>query len=167
MPQFEIEVFVKLRVPDRVALTAYQALERMSYGDKLNGLRREDYYILSVDAKDEAAAMAVVKSVVEDTPIFANPNKHTVRIEVKQRPCSADKVFAALTYGSGGLQSERILNRVSNAGFDRIAAVGKGNIWYLEMAENADEEAAEDIIVTASRQHGLLINPHSEKYEII
>jgi hypothetical protein len=35
------------------------------------------------------------------------------------------------------------------------------------MADNAGSEAAEDIIVTASREHGLLINPHSEKYEII
>ncbi|MCP4231439.1 MAG: phosphoribosylformylglycinamidine synthase subunit PurS, partial [bacterium] len=99
MPQFEIEVFVKLRVPDRVALTAQQALERMGYGDRLTGLCREDYYQLLVEAKDEAEALTAVNSVVEDTPIFANPNKHTVRIEPKQRPRSADNVYAALTYG--------------------------------------------------------------------
>jgi len=167
LPQFEIEVFVALRVPDRVALTAYQALARMGYGDKLAGLRREDYYLLSIDAKDETAALAVANSVIEDTPIFANPNKHTTQIEPKLRPRSADNAYAVLTYGSEGLASERVLKRVSNAGFGRITAVGKGNIWYLEMAEGADKKTAVEIIVTSSREQGLLVNPHSEKYEII
>ena len=140
MPQFEIEIFVKLRVPDRVALTAYQALDRMGYGDRLSGLEREDYYILSVNSDDEKAALMLVNSIVEDTPIFANPNKHTVRIEAKERPRSIGNTYAALTYDSGGLDSEHLFKRVSNAGYDAVNSVGNGNLWYLEMADGANEE---------------------------
>lgn len=167
MAIFEIEIFVKLRVPDRVALTAVQTLTRMGFGDRLSGLLREDYYLISIEAADERAAVRTVTHAVEDTFFFANPNKHSVRIEPKRRPRSAGGETVVLTYGKGKFTADSLLANLKAAGFTDVVSVGSGILWTLETSESGGIAAAKDIVVTTSRERGLLINPHSEDYEII
>ncbi|MGD8718780.1 MAG: hypothetical protein PVH29_08155 [Candidatus Zixiibacteriota bacterium] len=164
----EFEVFVTLRVIDRVALTARQALtDRLGYGAVLADLKRRDYYRVAV-AGDEDESLEYVRKVAEASNLFANPNKETYTVGPINRPLSRDARFVALVYPREGLYDEALCTHVSlDLGYDRVVAAGRGVAWTLDLSPGSDEKYVEEILVTSERGKGLLLNPHAEQYEII
>lgn len=164
----ELELFVTLRVVDRVALTARLTLtERLGYGDILADLKRQDYYRLAV-AGDEEEALAYVREIAENTTLFANPNKETFSIEPVTRPLSKDDRYVALVYPREGLLDEALCRHVAfDLGYDAVVAAGRGVAWTVELAPGVDAKYVEEILVARQRTSGLLVNPHAEKYEIV
>jgi len=164
----ELEIFVSLRVVDRVALTARQALtERLGYGEVLSDLTRQDYYRLAVAAEDEEAE-AYAREMAANTAVFANPNKETFTVEPTRRPLSAGDRYVALAYPRAGLFDEALCRHLAfDLGYDRVVAAGRGVAWTLELAPGVDPKYAEEILVASERMRGLLVNPHAEAYEIV
>jgi hypothetical protein len=164
----ELEVFVTLRVVDRVALTARQALtERLAYDDVLEDLKRQDYYRVAV-AGEDAEALTYLRQIAANTTFFANPNKETCAIEYVTRPLSKDDRYVALVYPRAGLFDESLRRYLAqDLGYDRVVAAGRGVAWTIELAPGVDEKYVEEILVARERTLGLLLNPHAEKYEIV
>ncbi len=164
----ELELFVTLRVVDRVALTARQTLtERLGYVDILADLRRRDYYRVAV-AGEESEALGYLREIAENTTLFANPNKETFEALPVQRPLSRDESYVALVYPREGLFDESLCRYLAfELGYDRVVAAGRGVAWTIELAPGVDEKYAEEILVARERSRGLLLNPHAESFEIV
>jgi phosphoribosylformylglycinamidine (FGAM) synthase PurS component len=164
----ELEIFVSLRVVDRIALTARQALtERLGYDEVLADLARQDYYRLAVAADDDEA-LAYAREIAENTAVFANPNKETYTVEFTRRPLSEGDRYVALAYARSGLFDESLCRHLAfDLGYDRVVAAGRGVAWTVELAPGVDPKYAEEILVASERTRGLLVNPHAEAYEIV
>jgi hypothetical protein len=164
----EVEIFVALRVVDRVMLTARQTLvERLGVGEMLKDLRRRDYFRLAV-AGETDEAMIYTGDIVANTAVFANPNKETYEIAPLERPLSAGDNYVVLVYPREGLFDESLCRFLAlDLGYDRIIAAGRGVAWTVELAAGVDRKYVEEIIVAADRTRGLLANPHAERHEII
>lgn len=164
----EFEIFVNLRTVDRVALTAFQTLtDRLAFGDILTGLQRGDYYRLAITG-EEAEGLTYGRDLLVNTTVFANPTKETATIAAVKRPLSDKRRRFVLVYPREGLFQENLLTRLAfDLGYDRILAAGRGVVWTLELAPGVDKKYVEDIVVARARDHGLLMNPHAEAYELI
>lgn len=164
----ELEIFVTLRVADRVALTAFQTLtQRMNYADIIRRLERRDYYRLAI-VGEEDDPLTYGRDLVFNTAVFVNPNKETFTIDYPTRPLSAGDRYVALVYPKEGLYQENLLRRLAfDLGYDRVIAAGRAVAWTIELSPGTDPCYAEEILVAKSRAHGLLVNPHAERYEII
>ncbi|HUU57105.1 MAG TPA: hypothetical protein VMW93_07175 [bacterium] len=163
----DFEIFVTLRVVDRVALTARQTItERLGYGEMVEDLTRRDYYRLGV-AGDEDEGLDYLRKIVETTTLFANPNKETFSVELFHRPLSRERRHVALVYPHEGLFDEPLCRHLAlDLGFDRIVAAGRGVAWTIQLAPGVEEKYVEEILVARERARGLLVNPHAEKYEL-
>ncbi len=163
----DFEIFVTLRVVDRVALTARQTItERLGYGEMVEDLTRRDYYRLGV-AGDEDEGLNYLRKIVETTTLFANPNKETFSVELLHRPLSQGRRHVALVYPHEGLFDEPLCRHLAlDLGFDRIVAAGRGVAWTIQLAPGVEEKYVEEILVARERARGLLVNPHAEKYEL-
>jgi len=162
----EVEVFVGLRVTDRVAITAYRTLtERLGYGGIMTTLARRTYFRFAV-AGSENEALNYIHDLAKQTTVIANPTKETYSAALVKRPLYEDGRKVALVYARDGLYDEGFLRRVSwELGYDRVIGAGTGTAWLITLAPGVDESYAEEILVTRERTKGLLLNPHAETYE--
>ena len=67
----EMELFVKLLVPDNTCLTAFHTLEKLGYKE-LQSMEREDYYNFSVDQTIDEFTKDIA-----NVDILINSNKHS------------------------------------------------------------------------------------------
>ncbi len=164
----DLELFVTLRVVDRVALTARRTLtERLGYGGILADLKRQDYYRVAV-AGDEEEALAYLREIAKNTTLFANPNKETFSVEPVKRPLSKDNSYVALVYPWEGLFDQSLCRHLTlDLGYDGVVAAGRGVAWTIKLAPGVNPKYVEEILVARERGRGLLVNPHAEKYEIV
>src|SRR3989338_10088068 len=81
-----VEMFVSLKVPDNVAITAFNALKRMGY-DKLKSLERSDYY--RFDIKDNSEDF---KEKISNVDILVNANKHKYNFELNNKKTNNKKI---------------------------------------------------------------------------
>jgi len=85
MTQIDIRLFVGLRGPDLAASTAFLALvQKMGFGDRLAGLRRYDFFHLTIEA--DAPAEKVIDALqrtLASQSTFYNRNKHMYSLECR------------------------------------------------------------------------------------
>lgn len=177
---FEIELFVKLKIPDVAAVTAKNTLQRrMGYKNILLNLEREDYYKILANLKNIEEAEKIGKELAEKSNIFVNPNKHKYRLEIKgkkkeknaQQKEKVHLVKVLVNYledGTSFLILDSLKNRF-NFG-KKILDLKRGILWTLTIsAKNQKEslEKAKEIVLTRSREKGLLVNPHFQSFKII
>jgi|YNPNPStandDraft_1061719.scaffolds.fasta_scaffold23841_2 phosphoribosylformylglycinamidine (FGAM) synthase PurS component len=179
---YQIELTVKLKIPDVTAITARNTLQRrLGYAHVLRDLQREDYWALTVQAEDEAQAWELGTELAERTNVFVNPNKHTYRLNVRplqpggdleggvppsltpQEPLSVRVLTGFLGDASASLTQEALQGRL---GYGQvIQAVERGTLWTL-ILNTADpvqaRQWAEEMVVTRGVRQGLLVNPHSQ-----
>ncbi|MBS3102462.1 hypothetical protein J4458_03370 [Candidatus Woesearchaeota archaeon] len=72
------ELFVSLKVPDNVAITAFHTLERMGY-KKLKKLERKGYYKF-----DFFGDIKKFQSEISKVDILINANKHQLSFELEK-----------------------------------------------------------------------------------
>ncbi|MBU0567788.1 phosphoribosylformylglycinamidine synthase subunit PurS [bacterium] len=173
----EVELFVKLKTPDLVALTARHTLiKEMGYEDILEDLTRQDYYRFKINL-EEKRAEEIVKEIALNSKIFVNPNKHTYRIgkwddPQKRVPRSGKwEEIKVLTFyledGQASLMKETLWNTY---GYKEVSDLQRGTLWSFALREKDREKAKKivrEIVLTTSSKKGLLINPHCQDYRIL
>jgi len=170
----EVELLVRLKIPDVTALTAANSLRRrMGYAEQLASLRRADYYRLglNVESPDEAKALAV--ELAERTNLFVNPNKHLYEVRLPEEHGAgstqgeAYEVEVLVTDPNDG-SAQGVLSALrGRLGYgDQVASLLKGVLWVLSLRADDLAQAralAEEIAVTKRIDQGLLVNPHFQQ----
>lgn len=165
----DVELVVSLKIPDVVALTARQTLRRRLGHDELVDLTRADWWRLSLEVADEAAALLLGRELAEATNLFVNPNKHRYELGLSTplpAPREGVTAVAVLTGfrddAGASLAAQALRGRLGYG--DRVSAVELGTLWVYQLAVDDPvraRELAEAMTVTRSRTAGLLVNPHS------
>lgn len=180
---YDIELFVRLKMPDVVAITAQTTLQRrMGYGEILRRLKREDFWKITVEAASREEAERLAVELAEKTSLFVNPNKHTYTFQVlesgahdtNKAPSPADGAWSVRVLvtvdddAEASLTLDALQNRLGY-GY-AVRNVERGTLWTLEIAADSAETArriAEEITVTRRADAGLLVNPHFQEYTIL
>lgn len=174
MREFVIEIFVALKGPDLVALTARDTLwHELGYKERLIDINREDHFSIKVLAKEESERNRLAKELVEGTRLFVNPNKHTFRIDglpKMKRKNGLYEVAILVNYiddPQGRMILDTLLNTYRYKG--RVVWVESGVIWMMLLRAKEEREAlglAEEITLMRSIKKGLLVNPYSQRFSI-
>ncbi len=78
---YQVELAVRLKIPDVTALTAANAIRRrLGYAEALADLKRADHYVFDVEAASAEEAEALVRHIAQKTTLFVNPNKHVFAV---------------------------------------------------------------------------------------
>ncbi len=152
---------------DLVAKSAKATLLEMGYKELCN-VEREIYFSFDILAENKEGAELIVSKMVKKTTLFVNPNKDTYKIgriksEIRvlllasaRNPKS--EIVDVLIWYINDKRGETIRNSLKNQGFERVLSVSQGELWHLFLSQKG---LAPSII------KGLLVNPHSQRYEII
>ncbi len=184
--EYVIELLVRLKTLDTTALTAKDTLQRdMGYGSILGSISREDYWAVTVEEADEAGAGRLAKEFAGGTKIFVNPNKHVYRAAVRKEGDPPAAGFLPGGKPSGGIHQVCVLVQYredekamlvretlrKTLGYgEKVREVARGTLWTMGIREGSRDEAlarAEEIALTRGIGQGLLVNPHSQMYEIL
>lgn len=182
-----IELLVKLKVPDVIAITAKNSLQRrMGYSEILKDLQREDYWKIKVEieggftslSEKEKKLESLARELAEKSNIFVNPNKHIYRYIISGKKEEKDEDIKVGEYkvrvlagfledSTASLVQDELKNRL---GYKQIIGVERGTLWTMTLRGedlNSAQKIAEEITKTSTRTKGLLINPHFQWYRII
>ena len=152
------ELFVSLKVPDNVAITAFHTLERMGY-KKLKKLERKSYYKF-----DFFGDIKKFQSEISKVDILINANKHQFSFNLEKNNNNKNNIkkinilVQDLDDGKGLLST--LKNRL---GFKNMKNAEKGVLWALSI--DADEENAKNTAIEIAKS--LLMNENYQKYKIL
>jgi len=155
-----IEMFVSLKVPDNVAITAFNTLKKIGYS-KLKKLDRSDYY--RFDIKDNVEEF---KKRISNVDILVNSNKNKFSFTLKEDNNKKQKNnnFKKINILVQDLDNgNRLISTLKERlGFKDIKKMEKGIMWtmYFERKANAKKIALE---ITKS----LLMNENYQKYKLL
>ena len=169
MATIDIRLFVGLRGPDLTASTAYLALiQKMGFGDRLLGLRRFDFFHLSVEAQAPAeTTIEALTATLARQSTFYNRNKHMYSLECRWDGGERVEGPTHQTMVSGfanGLGSRG--NRQTGIDFDgkregKVSIVKESPAFLIEVFVQDDDVAGREAIaakltreLTASVGHG-------------
>lgn len=151
-----VELFVSLKVPDNVAITAFNTLKRMGY--KFKKLERSNYYKFDVEGNIED-----FKKKISNTDILVNSNKHKYNFDLNNDKKNNTKykkinvLVQDLDNGNGLL-----LTLKERLGFTNIKRLEKGILWTMYFDKKAN---AKKIAVDITKN--LLMNDNYQKYKIL
>ena len=152
------ELFVSLKVPDNVAITAFHTLERMGY-KKLKKLERKGYYKF-----DFFGDIKKFQSEISKVDILINANKHQFSFNLEKNNNNKNNIkkinilVQDLDDGKGLLST--LKNRL---GFKNMKNAEKGVLWALSI--DADEENAKNTAIEIAKS--LLMNENYQKFRIL
>jgi len=154
-----IEMFVSLKMPDNIAITAFNTLKRMKY-KQLIKLEKSDYYKFEV--KDNVEDF---KKKISQVDILVNSNKNKYSFSLKENNNKKQnkniKIISILVkdldIGTGLLSTLR-----ERLGLAEIKKLDKGILWtmYFYKTTNAKKIAFQ---ITKS----LLMNENYQKYKLL
>ncbi|MGQ9732269.1 MAG: hypothetical protein ACUVX8_13485 [Candidatus Zipacnadales bacterium] len=170
----EVELLVRLKIPDVTALTAANSLRRrMGYADTLRSLRRADYYRFGLQVSSPEAALALATELAEQTNLFVNPNKHIYELRRPDRAPETDlvadehEIEVLVTDPNDGSAQAALSALQRRLGYgDRVTTLIKGVLWVMKLraeSRQAAKRLAEDIAITRRIDQGLLVNPHFQE----
>ena len=152
-----VEMFVSLKVPDNVAITAFNTLKRMDY--KIKELERADYYKFDADGNVED-----FKKKISNVDILVNSNKNKYAFTIEDNNENQNNNYKKINMlvqdldnGAGLLSTLK-----ERLGFTNIKKVEKGVLWtmYFDKKVNA-KKIAEDIT------KNLLMNENYQEYKVL
>lgn len=156
-----IELFVSLKVPDNVAITAFNTLKRMGY-DKLKNLERSDYY--KFDIKNNIDEF---KKQISNVDILVNANKHKYNFELnnnknnfknqKNKDKKINVLIQDIDNGTGLLSTLR-----ERLGFDNIKNLEKGILWTMFFDKKANAKK-----ISMDIAKNLLMNENYQKFRVL
>jgi hypothetical protein len=187
----EARLWVRLKTIDLVAQTAWMTLtDKMGFADDICGILRYSCWIMEAEGESAGAVSEAIDREIRMDSVFTNPNKHLYSLAVSSggdgvatgdltidrdfpRTDCGGRIFACDLFVSeqGGGKDEGYASRL-NARLEaaKITGMKSGEVWrILVRAEDAEEAArkVEEMAVTRSRKHGLLLNPHYQAFEFI
>ena len=159
-----IEMFVSLKVPDNVAITAFNTIKRMGFKE-LKGLEKSDYYKFEIN--DDAEGF---KKKISNVDILVNANKHKCSFELdsnkknknnfknqKNKDKNINVLVQDIDNGTGLLSTLK-----ERLGFTNIKNLEKGILWTTHFDKKAN---AKKIAVDIAKS--LLMNEHFQRFRII
>ena len=150
-----IEMFVSLKVPDNVAITAFNTIKRMGFKE-LKGLERSDYYKFEITNDIES-----FKKQIGNTDILVNSNKNKFSFSLEKNKNSDYKKINVLVQdldnGSGLLSilKERL-------GFTDIKKLEKGVLWTMHFDKKTNAKK-----VSMDITKNLLMNENFQRFRLI
>jgi len=162
-------LLVRLRAGDLAAATAEETIRRrVRGGEKLVRLDRSDLWEFTYqDGNDFRGRL---ESIVRESNLFVNPNKHAFRYAVDFRRGWREEGVLVVVRGKddleGAVAEETLRSRVRLPGLERVRFA---TLWFLRFQEARGSEAlalGESLAVAASPKGGLLVNPHYQDYTI-
>lgn len=149
------ELFVGLKVPDNVAITAFHTLQRMGY-HQLKSLERQDYYKFEFSGDKKS-----FERKISHVDILVNANKHKFSFYlnrgIKHNENKINVLVQDFEDGSGLLKTLK-----ERLGFKGIKKAEKGVVWAMYFDNIID---AEDIAAGITKS--LLMNGNYQKYRIL
>ncbi len=149
----EIELFVKLLIPDNIAITTFHTLQRMGYS-KLKKIERYDYYKFFIGNEYESDFVEKIKK----TDILVNANKHNASDKInRSKNEKINIIVQSIDDDCKGLLStlkERL-------GFNEINKMEKGVLWSLYIDSEDYKKTAKEIA------DKLLHNENYQKIKIV
>jgi phosphoribosylformylglycinamidine (FGAM) synthase PurS component len=137
----KLTMFVKLVVPDNVAITAKRTLKSMGF--TIENLERFDYYELETTED--------IKKKLEKIDILANANKHKVTFSIPDNI----NILTTNRDDNNNTLLETLRERLN---IKQITSIKKGILWTFH---GCNKEEAEDM----TKQ--LLINEHYQDYKVL
>jgi phosphoribosylformylglycinamidine (FGAM) synthase PurS component len=173
----EIELLVRLKIPDVTALTAANSLRRrMGYENTLVELRRADYYRIGLDVDSVEEAGELATELAEQTNLFVNPNKHVYELREPGASMAgsagngAHDIEVLVTDPNDGSAEAALAALQGRLGYgDKVSSLVKGLLWVLSLRaddRDAAKALAEEIALTRRIDQGLLVNPHFQECAI-
>ena len=157
-----IEMLVSLKVPDNVAITAFNTLKRMGYNELVK-LERADYYKFEISGDKSK-----FRKDISGADVLVNANKHKLSFSLEKsnnekqenKKCSYKPVNILVhDIGNGAGLLATLKERL---GFSNIKRAEKGVLWAMRFNGNADaEKTAIDIT------KNLLMNENYQNFKII
>jgi phosphoribosylformylglycinamidine (FGAM) synthase PurS component len=159
----EIEMTVRLLVPDTTAITAFHTLERMGLS-QVRKLRREDYYRFSATGDFDK-----VSGKLSKVDVIVNANKHRCRAA---RPGSGyGEGFPGLTTiwvlvkEDGSSRDTSLLSTLRDRlGISEVSDVERGVLWAMGVDASSEKDAER---LASDAAEGLLSNKHFQQYMIV
>ena len=149
------ELFISLKVPDNVAITAFHTLERMGYS-QLKRLERKEYYQFEFSGDKKSFEREI--SCVD---ILVNANKHKFSFSLDNSIKNNENRVNVLVQGSGD-GSGLLKTLKERLGFKGIKKMEKGILWTMYFNSIID---AEEIAIGIAKS--LLMNENYQKYRIL
>ena len=153
-------MFVSLKVPDNIAITAFNTLKRMGY-NKLKKLERSDYY--KFDVKDNIEEF---KKQISNTDILINSNKHKHNFDLnnntnnKKNNIKYKKINILVQDLDNG--NSLLSTLKERLGFTNIKKLEKGILWTMYFDKKVQ---ARKIAVDITKN--LLMNENYQKHNIL
>ncbi len=159
-----IEMFVSLKVPDNVAITAFNTIKRMGFKE-LKNLERSDYY--KFDIKNNIDEF---KKQISNVDILVNANKHKYNFELNNEKTNNKKIknkdnnfkkinilIQDIDNGSGLLSTLK-----ERLGFDSIKKLERGILWTMHFNKKANAKK-----ISMDITKNLLMNENYQKYRVL
>jgi phosphoribosylformylglycinamidine (FGAM) synthase PurS component len=154
-----IEMAVSLKVPDNVAITAFNTLKRIGY-KQLKRLERSDYYKFDVKGN-----INKFKEDISKADILVNANKHKFSFTIQKNNKKNNKI----KYQVIGVLVQDLDNRSSllstlkeRLSLKNIKKFEKGILWTMHFDKKTN---AKDIAGDITKN--LLMNENYQKYKIL
>jgi hypothetical protein len=154
MTRIDARLLVGLRGADLAASTAYLALvQKMGFGERLLGLRRYDFFHLSIESESPAEkTIDVLKEVLARQSTFYNRNKHMYSLECRwdggekvEGPAHPDMVSGfAKSLGIRGNPATGI--DFDGKSEDKVSIVNESPAFLIEVFVQDDDPAGRDAI---------------------
>ena len=149
------ELFVSLKVPDNVAITAFHTLERMGY-NQLKNLERKEYYKFEFSGDKKS-----FERKISHVDILVNANKHKFSFFLDNSIKNNENKINVLVQDLGD-GSDLLKTLKERLGFKSIKKAEKGVVWAMYFDNIID---AKDIAVGITKS--LLMNGNYQKYRIL
>jgi hypothetical protein len=187
----EAKLWVRLKVTDLVAQTAWMTLtEKMGFAGDLCGMLRYSYWAMEAEGESAGEVCEAIDREIRMDSAFTNQNKHFYSLAVSgggdeaatgdlridrdfPRGECGGRIFACDLFVSeqGGGKDDGYASRLNaRLAGAKVTGMKSGEVWRILVRAEDSEEAArkvEEMAVTRSRQHGLLLNPHYQAFEFI
>lgn len=153
-----VEMFVSLKVPDNVAITAFNTLKRMGYADLIK-LERSDCYKFEISGDENK-----FKKEISNVDILVNANKHKFSFSLTEgnNKSNDNKNRINVLVQDTGNGSGLLSTLKERLGFKDIKKAEKGVLWTMHFNENADaKKIAQDIT------KNLLMNENYQSYKML
>ena len=165
----ELNLLVRLKVPDTVAASAEMALTDLLAHEELLKLEREELWRFSGDFDPDE----LLGKLLDRTSRFVNPSKHAHRAVASldgaepfhQRDGKGELVLVTKRDDFAGRDALSYCR--DTLGLSGITAVAYGTLWTLWLTAAAPADAVEKMVDCSARRKGLLANPHAESYRVL
>jgi len=164
----ELNLLVRLKVPDTIAASAEMALTDLLAHDELLKLEREELWRFSGSFDPDE----LLRKLLDRTSRFVNPSKHAHRLVATldgvkpfhQRDGKGELVLVTKLDDFAGRDALAYCR--NTLGLSGVTAVEYGTLWTLWLAADAPTDAVEKMVDCSARRKGLLANPHAESYRV-